>query len=212
MSEYALNGEKSVVTLASALNDLRLALEAVAARVRGLPPGPANPRTRSRAAEDAEDSAELDDGTRMDAAQLMQELATIVRDIAEAPSASQPKKRSSAKKKTAGGAPAEPERDPIIEQPQQQAEQQEAEQQEAEQQQQAEQPRIAPDYGYAGGAVMLGQPRIAPAGYTYGGYAGGDGGVLLGQPRIAPDGYTYGGGDSMDIPPDDPPTTKVITF
>lgn len=96
MSEYSLNGASTEITFASALNDLRMALEAVAYRVRGkqLPDESYPPRTSSRAnKKDPEhDTFALPDGTSINTAQLMQELASIVRDIADAPSAAPAKK------------------------------------------------------------------------------------------------------------------------
>ena len=106
-SEYVQGRTKRTITAASALNDLRSSLEAVAARVRGQKPKDDGyePRTRSRAGKGVPEdlSAELADGTRIDLIQLVQELALIVRDIAEAPSALEPGDKKAARKAASGG-------------------------------------------------------------------------------------------------------------
>ena len=99
-SEYVQGRTKRTVTAASALNELRLALEAVSSRVAGKKPEDGyKPRTRSRADKGVPEelTADVGDGTRIDAVQLIQELAVIVREIVQAPSA----------KKASGGSVAE---------------------------------------------------------------------------------------------------------
>lgn len=89
-SEYARGRTKTSITAATAINNLRVALEKVGDRVRGRKPRESYaPRTRSRAGNDAPQdlTAELDDGTRIDVVQLIQELAEVVMDIHSAPSA-----------------------------------------------------------------------------------------------------------------------------
>lgn len=107
-SEYVQGKTKKTITGASALNELRSSLEAVNARVHGKKPNDSyEPRTRSRAGKEvpADLSAELSDGTRIDVVQLVQELALVVKDIAQAPSATEDSKKRSAKKTTGGGYP-----------------------------------------------------------------------------------------------------------
>lgn len=114
MSEYTTpDGETIEITFASALNDLRVSLEAVASRVRGEPPSDESfpPRTSSRAGKKDSDAVALPDGTSIDAAQLVQELACIIRDIAEAPSAAP--KKAARKTKAKGGGDASPPPPPL---------------------------------------------------------------------------------------------------
>lgn len=108
-TEYVQGRTKRTVTAASALNELRLALEAVSSRVSGKKPqDDYEPRTRSRADKDAPEelTADVGDGTRIDAVQLIQELAVILRGIAEAPSAAAAP-AGNRKKKTKGGSVAD---------------------------------------------------------------------------------------------------------
>jgi len=105
-TEYASGRTRTTVTAGSALNDLREALEAVSSRVHGEKPKDSyEPRTSSRADAGVPEElcAELEDGTRIDALQLLQEVAAVVRGIAAAPSAA---KRAAPKKARGGSAPA----------------------------------------------------------------------------------------------------------
>ena len=118
MSEYTTpDGNTVDITFASALNDLRVSLEAVASRVRGETPADETfpPRTSSRAVgKKSGDAVALPDGTFIDAAQIVQELARIVRDIAEAPSAAPKKAARKTKAKGGGGKPSEADCDALV--------------------------------------------------------------------------------------------------
>jgi hypothetical protein len=90
ITEYVSGRTKRAVTAASALNELRVALEAVSSRVSGEKPrDDYKPRTRSRAGKEFPEDmvADAGDGTKIDAVQLVQELAVILAEIARAPSA-----------------------------------------------------------------------------------------------------------------------------
>nr|WRJ69849.1 hypothetical protein TetV2_00404 [Oceanusvirus sp.] len=117
-TEYVSKGSntKQEVTLPGVLNDLRVGLEKISARVHGRKPrkedDPAPPRSKSRASDDALEMfvADVGNGEKMDHIQLIKEISEILDDIAVAPSASRKKKGGGG-----GGEPAFIDQDPTLE-------------------------------------------------------------------------------------------------